>query len=193
MMTYKELIEYLGFTGHPLIRYLKNPLNEKDIQSYCNEKLIKLPQFLIEHFQVHNGVETSGRLIGELTIFPRAIPLSLEEAIETYQMNLLEKYWPITFFPLFESCTGDYYFIQLNPDDDFGMIYYYSPSDIDFDLYTTYFDSYESMINSVYLCYKEKIYFIKDGILDDDIMKAVDLLSGLNPKSEYWKVWQQEN
>lgn len=161
MDKYKELVEYLGVIGHPVINFLNNSLPEEEVQSLGESISIELPQILIDHFKVHNGVKKSDNKIGELSVFPGAVPLSIKESIELYQENLIGKFWPETFYPIFESTAGDYYFIQLNPEYDFGMIYYYSPGEIDFDLYTTCFDSYESMIDSIYQSYQKKYILLK--------------------------------
>jgi hypothetical protein len=130
-----------------------------------NESLIKL-------FSWKNGIEHAEEYtIGELQLFTLGIFESLELAIEKYEYMALEHdYWQRGLFPVFNSCGGDYYLINLcNKEFKEDAIYMYSPSLLFLEPEYTFRDL-DSVLKLVVDCYNDGTYKF-DGELLVDIDK----------------------
>lgn len=113
-----------------LFNLLKNGISQDEIIAKLSEVGLLPNQSLINLFSWRNGIIDTDYTIGELQLFCLGIFEPLEAEIEAYQIMSLDKHlWANGLFPVFMSCGGDYYLINLgNKDFKDGAIYMYSPS-----------------------------------------------------------------
>lgn len=172
--------------------FLANSLNpgldEATIKNAIPTEGLIFSQELIELYQWKNGTKLGKGLLGTYSFFPASIFMDLEHAINFYHLRAgKDEYWTELMFPIFGS-GGDYYLIDLNQNSPtFNMIYYYSPSSIDFDTTITFYDSLLTCFETIYKCYREKAFYISNSGLYSDGEKEVEIAKKLNPKSEFWE------
>lgn len=172
------------------MRFLNISLKESEVIEISKNNGIELPEFVRNFFLSFNGVNDEDKLIGEISICPIGIPLSLEKALELYKENSTEEYWDKDLFPLFENDMGDYLLVQMRPDSDYRMIYYFSAGNPDLiDGAASYYDSDLQMIKTIIECYQNHAYRIDKGHLDIDFDLNTIISKRLNPNSEYWKIF----
>lgn len=187
-----KLFQYLKSIDHPSLSNMKEGLGDDVINGFEKQFKVNLPEYLKAAYRVYNGADMDDKTIGELYLFPNGIFLPLEEALEIYDYNKTDKYWPETYFPIFTSGGGDYLVVQLEAGQDQNRIYLYSPSNVDFEIITSFYDNPDSMIDSIIRCYEKGVYFIKDGMTDWSLTPSDEarVCKDLNPRSEYWKIFQ---
>ncbi|MBO9703055.1 MAG: SMI1/KNR4 family protein [Sporocytophaga sp.] len=190
-MSIVNLFRYLKDINHPALSNMKDGLRDDEIQNLENQFNISLPEGLKAAYRIYNGGKMEDKTIGELSVFPNGILLPLEEALMTYNYNKTDNYWPGTYFPIFTSGGGDYLLVQLGPYDDLNRIYFYSPSNVDFETIISFYDDLNTMTDSIIKCYETEVYFVKDGMSDWSLepLNQAKICKELNPRSEYWKIF----
>ena len=92
-------------------------------------------------------------------------------------------------FPLFGSGAGDYYLIDCaNNNQTQGTIFYFSPSDPDFDGMISIYDSLDKLLHTVSECYKLGAYFFNDNQLQIKYELEKGISINKNPESHFWKL-----
>ena len=100
--------------------------------------------------------------------------------------------WGEKKIPLFESGGGDFFLIECDQaSNDYGKIYFYCPSAVDFQMIISMYDSLYSLFQGIYECNKQGIceYDSNTGMWERDKMKVFEIEKRLNPSSEYWKLF----
>jgi cell wall assembly regulator SMI1 len=183
---YDKLYNFLKQINHPVLSSLKKGLTEDKIRELEIKYKINLPTSLKDLYSTYNGVNTEGKTIGELSIFPNGIFLSLEESFSAFNVNTEHNYWEKSYFPICANGDGDFILVQLAPEEDFDRIYWYSPSNTDFDCITSIYDNEFSMINTVIKCYEKGAYFIKSDLVEVNFEFEFRISRPLNLLSGYW-------
>jgi cell wall assembly regulator SMI1 len=188
---YKKFFKFLKQINHPVLFNLNKGLSVTEIIDLESKFNKKLPNYIKDLYHLYNGTNVNDKTIGELLMFPNGIFLSLEDGLEIYEWNTNNHYWEDTNFPLFTSGGGDYLFVQLNSGENNGRIYFYSPSNVDFDGIISMYDNLTQMLESIIKCYENNVYYIKDNSLEwiSDPIQEAKISKELNPKSDYWKIF----
>jgi hypothetical protein len=140
-----------------------------------------------------NGISASNfqsQTIDELEIFPTKIMLSLEEAINAYEICVnRKKEWDEHFFPLFTDGGGDYILFNFDKSSpDHGQLYFYSPSLLLSEKPVSIYDSVERMIYTFAKSLEAGVYIQipgEDPDIDFEVIYAIG--KKINPKSEYYQ------
>ncbi|MEH0155555.1 SMI1/KNR4 family protein [Limibacter armeniacum] len=124
--------------------------------------------------------------------------LSIEFADSVYQKLKSEEKIPKHLYPIFDfTGNGDYLLIALDQhQDDYGMVYMYSPSQPQLastNHLVTAYDSIESMLDTLEeLIDKElSLSYLITGSVDDFRAKMLaerEVCKNRNPKSKYWQL-----
>lgn len=186
MSTYKKFLDYLRFLGHPAVENLQNGLSKNEIDEKL-EGVLKSYHPIYDVFTVANGMQVENKPIGALLLFDYGIPLTLDEALKLYRINLRDELWSATLFPLFDSGGSDFLLIQLDEESvDYKRIFLFSPAQAFETQYMIIYDSLEAMFRSIIECYDKNIYYIQDGFLEVDNDRLFPTCRKLNPNSDYW-------
>lgn len=113
-----------------------------------------------------------------------------EWSLDDYKEFSSVGYWDKTKFPLFGSGGGDYFLINCDEmSSTYSRIYFYSPTNVNFDGMITYFDSLESLILSVIESYQSEAYYLDESkSLGTNTKLERKIVKKYNPNSEYWKL-----
>ena len=120
--------------------------------------------------------------------FGKLIPLV--SSIGIYKTNITNGIWSDGFFPIIEEGGGGYLLLNLMPSHpNFGNVHVYSPSLLITEKPEPIYDSFQSFIKTVIVCYNHHIFSTKDnGInLIIDYQREQDISKTMNPKSSFWK------
>ncbi len=153
-----------------------------------------LPLQVNELYQWKNGLcENEKDLIGSVWIFQLGFPLRFDDILIEQSRQSGEKFgWESTMLPLFESGSGEYYLIDCNLlNESYGQIFYHSIGAIDFDLMISIYDSLFDLYLSILECSKQGIYRYEGEhtTLRTDWGKLFEINKRLNPKSNYWRLY----
>lgn len=180
-----KLEEELKNGGFSSYKYLQKGLEKHEIDKLLKEFdfPFQFPEQLYELYAWHNGQEDIYKnSFNELEIFFNKCFYSLEDALKIYSIQNIY-FGRKGLFPLFGVVDTLHSCIDLDTlSRDFLKIIYYNPES---DLKLQY-PSIESMIEANYICYKEKIFYIKNNELGikSDIYKKAHKYYGEN--CEYW-------
>jgi len=184
-----ELNSVLLERHSPILDKLQKGLNSittrKLLGSFniTNDKLVTL-------FGWRNGVKDmyNGSKIEEFELFPEAIMLSLEEAINHYKVSIEQKLWEGGLFPMFSNGGGDYLLFDCNKNSvSYEVVLLYAPSLLLNEKPESIYDSIENLIQTVINCFNQKAYkFDVKGLMDVDYDLKYKISTKLNPNSSYW-------
>lgn len=187
-MTYDNLYETLIKENHPVLKYLKNGIARGEINKVLEANNIDLSDHSKRKFELHNGLIVDDNiLVGNLTIFPNAIPLSLEEAINAYLENKKNRYWNETFFPIFLNGAGDWLLL----DTITRRVFFYYPGSVDFDTVISIYDNEETMIETNVRCYATGVFYIENNLFQCHWKLFQKIGKSLNPNSDYWNIFKE--
>lgn len=189
---YQKLLDYLKTSQHPAVKFLSPGLKYNEIADFEIQNNIQLSQNVIEFYNVFNGTNNDDATIGELSLFPNGIPISLEYSLEIYRYNIKYKWWKGDYIPIFTSGGNDFYLIQNSSSYKSGSVFYFSHSNPDFNGITSIFDSESTMIETIIECYKRNVYIFNGNFIDFDFKLEAKIAKPLNPNSEYWKIIEVE-
>lgn len=165
------------------IEVIKNALGTIGIS---NEDLVNL-------YSWRDGISSTdfyGKTIEELEMFPDVIMPSLNDAIGYFSLYVIEKSaWGKFLFPVFTNGGGDFLLLNIDSgNQEFGMIYLYSPSLLLSEDPMTIYDSLEFFFLTMNECLKEGIYIPgSNGSLDVDYDIKYKVSAEINVRSDYWK------
>ncbi|TDW97276.1 SMI1/KNR4 family protein [Dinghuibacter silviterrae] len=189
-----ELLQQLIKSGSPLANELQAGIDKSAIETEVSKFEIALPEEVYDLYSWRNGLNSDyleSNKLGALELFRLAVFPPFEVAMEDYeQYSQKNVYWEKEMFPLFGSGGGDYYLINCGQNsEEKGMIFYYSPSNYEFDGSISIFDSLETLIQSVTVCYEERAYwFGSDRYLEIDYTIEAEICQARNPLSAYWRL-----
>lgn len=176
-----------------MISLLQPGLSESELTSFLQKVNITLPPDVYALYAWRNGVDEDAlesKVLGQLALFPLGIFIPFEIALDEFVTHTEGRYWDKNLFPLFGSGGGDYYIIDCQEDSStFGMIYFYSPTNVDFYGVVTKFDSLNSLIITITECYNSNLYYIdEESYLEVDFKKERSISKKNNSQSNYWKI-----
>jgi len=188
---YSELIN----NKHPMVNWIQPGITRNFITQKLNNSVIQLPDEVFDLYGWKNGTKIDyieSRNPGELSLFPLGIFAPFDLSLDEYLSYTLGGYWNKNLFPLFGSGGGDYHLIDSEKSSHTNsMIYFYSPTNVDFEGTITKFDSLEALIMTLIECYKSKVYSpINESFLEVDFEKEIIISKMYNPKSNYWKIFE---
>ncbi|TDX02192.1 SMI1/KNR4 family protein [Dinghuibacter silviterrae] len=190
-----QLLQQLIKSGSPLVEELQSGVENKKIEGVASKYGINFNEEVYELYSWRNGINEShleSNKLGELELFRLAIFPPFEMAVEDYDCySRQNNYWKKDLFPLFGSGGGDYYLINCSDDPKVrGMIFYYSPTNYESEARISIFDSLQSLVQSVTICYERQAYQYTSGedkYLDIDYELEAEICRAYNPLSAYWR------
>ena len=114
----------------------------------------------------------------------------LEEINKIIKIESSNPYWRKTLFPLVTSFAGDFLLYETDKSSDvYGQIFLYSPNLGYVDYQVSYFDSVNSMIDTIVENFEKKVFVYNpiEMSLDIDFTLHFEISKVLNPNSEYWQ------
>ena len=178
--------------GRPLETYLRPGLSEQGLIAEFN-RIGSAPGDLVQLYAWHDGVEQDGHTPGEVELFPGYEWLSLRRALGNYRSferipNHLvapgwHEYWRPGWLPIFDGMGGCYFVVSCVKDEDHGKVLAIRPGATT----RVAFRSIQQMILSLLRCFEAGMYFVEDGLLEEDTDASWSLLRELNPDAKYWQ------
>ncbi|SFF62686.1 SMI1/KNR4 family protein [Thermoflexibacter ruber] len=192
IIDYAKLIyNWLEEEDASVVKFLQEGKSKREINERIANLPIKLPAELLSLYTWKNGTvnRESALSLRHLCFFPTMYFLTLEEAIDIYKRItylIPNKDFSFDFFPIFYDSGGNYLVIECNKKSDSieGRIF-----ELDFeseDIFGMYFDSLTIMFKTIWECFKNRVYIIKDGYLRYDSTKESEIMKELNPKTSEW-------
>lgn len=188
-MSIKQLIiqyeKLLSDKKANVLKSLQKGLKEKEILFAI--KSTSIPNNVKSMYESRNGIPDSSDLpIEELEYFPDGIMLSLDSAIENF--NITRNGVKKSLFPLFTDGGGSLFLIETDSkDENYLMILYYSPSLLLSENPVTIYDSLEKLFETIVKCLVSGAYFINEnGTFEVDYDLKYEISEEMNPNSKYW-------
>lgn len=186
--------DYLAKVQSPILKRL-NPgvdFNRGDFEDFKSNNLV-MPEAFFALYQWRNGTNLDGlSILAQTWLFRLASFMNFDKAFDLYSMMAgQDEFWPVTRFPLFESGGGEVYTLECDERrNDYGMIYFYSPGELDFEVTASMFDSLYTLIDTIFSCYKEGVYSndrATGKLVTIDMKRLFAISRQKNPKSDYWR------
>jgi len=195
MKSLQDILESL----EQLLKEINSPLLSKlniGLDNHLQRDLITnldLPEEVTAMYSWRNGTEVKPNdPLGELWIFDFGLFVSLEYAISLYKeaVDFVPK-WDKYKFPLYVSGGGEYYLIECDKKKkEYGMIYFHSIGNFDFDIIITKFDSLQTFFLTMIECYQKNAYtFDSDNSIKFNFELECEISKALNPNSDFWKLY----
>jgi len=167
-------------------RKLKNPLDDKEIDSYLKELKVTDLNFKL-FYSWKNGNEIDDLWNIRCQVFDFGSMITLNSIIKL--RNKPDLYWNNFFIPIIATGDGDYLLYNNNDEaNDYGKLHLFSPSLLFIEEPVSYYDSIFSLLETTMEAYKRSIlkYDTKENWLDIDIKKYHEVAKRINVKSKYW-------
>jgi len=190
-----EFYATLRSVHSPIVKYLNAGLNRNEIEAKIKLLNLSFPEEAYTFYKYKNGInlEMAQKEFIEIWIVPLGTIISLENAINRYS-NLAGKIqgWKKSMFPIFESTGGDFYLLDCEKDSpNYGFVYYYLPTNVDFEFSISAFDSLGCFLETITACWKKGIFFYNsEGFFEYDFKNYIGVASLKNKNSEYWKIYK---
>ncbi|MGD8201294.1 SMI1/KNR4 family protein [Ornithinimicrobium sp. W1679] len=131
----------------------------------------------------HDGVGGEGGTIGDLALFPGFYPLSLDDAILSYEAFRPDPRWRVGWLPLFADGGGDFYVVDLGAGAD-GVVRRFR---IEESQHPAEFRDLADMVDTLAAALERGIVFVDgDGHLEMDDHTFAALARQLNPTIPWW-------
>ena len=173
----------------PVCKYLNEALTTSQMETISKDLNISLPDELIDLYSWKNGTKWKEDVyLGHLALFPGAMLMPFERAIEAYKVRSgQDQWWKHSMLPIFEF-GGDFYLLDLNPtSSNYKRILYYCLNETDFEVIISIYDSIQTCIQTVLECYRTKAYFINAELFVDTVPELERTIAKkLNPNSEFY-------
>lgn len=187
LLEYELLLKELNA---PVTLFLQNGLEESYIQSLLSPIDKNFPS-LIDLYRWKNGVVDFNASIQQLELFPDGIMLSLENAVECYQIYVASKQrWQKELFPIFTNGGGDYLLLNCSEESvNQGRIFLYAPSFLLSEALESIYDSLETLFHTNLSCFKKRAYFVNSENKEFEVSydEKYEISGRLNPKASFWK------
>ena len=168
---------------------LGRPLDSSVVANLLNKENIN-DDLLTEYYGWRNGIAydltkpTNAFQFCSFGVMP-----TLEFAYDTFVSYTEDGDWERAFFPIVASYGGEFLlFNHDRKDEEYGKIFLYSIPLLSISPPISYFDSLSAMLESFIQCYEKKAFeYDSDNFsFSVDIDKYFDIVSTLNPNSQYW-------
>jgi cell wall assembly regulator SMI1 len=187
----KLIYNWLEENDASAVKFLQAGKSKEQVERLTANLSIKLPLELLILYTWKNGTINREKALSlrHLCFFPTMYFLTLEESINIYERikHLIpDKDFPFDFFPIFYDSGGNYLVIECNKELNTieGRVF-----ELDFeseDIFGMYFDNLTTMFKTIWECYKNGAYIIKDSHLEYDSAKESEIMKSLNPKTSEW-------
>ncbi len=174
----------------PILDRLKPGITELTVRDAFSG--LELPEQIIELYAWRNGTTVDGtEKLGETWFCQRAALCQRIAPWQSTKGSGIYDDWSLGKLPLFESRGGEYLLIDIDRQSDTrGMIFFHSGGAVDHDIIITKYDSLETMLRSVEICFERRAYFFGNGLLEADFMLEREINKANNPNSKYWKLFK---
>jgi hypothetical protein len=174
-----------------VIQHLNDGKSFEDIAHFFDRYNIKLKEHddLSLLYQWHNGTRINELPAGYFYLFPTFYFMSMDDIEKTVlESNSFYSFKEAGLIPILSS-GDDYISFDVNAEKNKPRLYYSTISNTDMaDIHTPIFDSIDSMLYTLILCFKNNIFQKKDfyfEIIYYNLYKKIATFN--NPLSEYWK------
>ncbi len=173
----------------PVLEYLNPGISKFEVDQLLKQFDLKLPTECYTLYAWKNGTGKTPKNI-QTWILPLGMFSSIENSIEMYKVLAgKDAHWSKTMFMIFEGDgSGDWFLLECNKKSPYyGMLFFHSITNVDFDVIISMYDSIESFITTLIECFSEKAYYYEDNFLQIDQKKSIIISKCNNPQSDYWK------
>lgn len=186
-----DLDRVLRAKNFSLFERLGDPLTDDVIDQHASGLKFPLPYEVRELYKWKNGtILIDDVALGSFWLMPFNTFTDLDNSVQYHLQTLNRDSDKIlsNLFPLFHSGGGERTFIDINPtSSSFGKIFFYTLSDPDVDVFSTYGDSLKLFVESIIKCYEDNIYYFEDdGFLNCDEKRESQIFYMNNPAAKYW-------
>ena len=174
----------------PILDRLKPGITEQTVRDVFSG--LDLPEQIIELYAWRNGTTVDGtEKLGETWLLPMGCFMSANRVMAVYKREAgVYDDWSLGKLPLFESRGGEYFLIDIDRQSDTrGMVFFHSSGAVDHDIIITKYDSLETMLRSIEICFERRAYFWGNGLLKADFLLEREINMANNPESKYWKLF----
>jgi hypothetical protein len=191
------LMKNLEAINAPVLKLLNPPIDEGKLIGFFDGYFPGIPisEDIKDIFLWHDGTTVENNVPVRKSYLFEGFYLNSMLEMQTI-METNERFYKLKehgFLPLFSTGHGEYLALNLkdysiNPEKT--PLYYLSTWNPEFELYTSMYDSFYQMLNTVNECFKQNGCFIntEDFMLDYDSKIYNRISKGMNPNSEYWKL-----
>lgn len=182
-----EFIEgYLRRFDRPVIERLQSGVSIKVIHDSLNALHLAPPSDLVALYTCHDGTKIKkGDSLDDAHFFPGFYWLSLSDALNTYKAFFSDPRWRKSWLPIFGNGGGDFFAVICEENSpDFGSIVGFRVGQLEQPIK---FEDILSMLQTVSRCYEQGLYFLSNGYLEADDLKAAMIAKELNPNLGYYK------
>jgi len=197
----KELLSQLDLVlkkkNVRLHKRLGDPLTDDTIDQLSKGIRFSLPDEVKDLYKWKNGTILIDNVsLGSFWLMPLNTFNDFKSNVYYYNQSAInnsDNRIPQNFFPIFQSGGGERTFIDINPESlSFGKLFFYTLSDPDVDIFSTYSDSLSSFLKSIIECYEEDAYFCeKDGFLSSIEKRESQIFYKHNPGANYWRFYSK--
>ena len=184
-----EFQKYLESKNAKILSLLLEGKEKREIEKIFYEKDINILTGVVHLYNWKNGISNNDKIpIKELELFPEAIMLSIEDAVEIYDIYALnKKVWEPKFFPLFTNGGGDFILIDTDKSSK-NMLYLFAPSLLLSSIPLEIYDSLENLFCTLIICFERGAYYVTtDKLFEVDYDLNYEISEKLNPHSKFWK------
>ena len=173
----------------PLYERLLPAMSQKQIDSYF--KLWKVDdENLLKIFHWKNGIAYDHIYPTHSFDYTGFGVIPTLEYINEVKTSQIDKLWRTSLFPLILSFGGDFLLYETDKQSsNYGQLFLYSPSLGYVDYQPGYFDSIETLIDTLCENFKRGIfkYDTQNMSLEINFEMLIKTSRQFNPKSEYWE------
>jgi hypothetical protein len=170
----KQIEGYLNNIKAPVLKHLLPEVEAIDLETIAKQFLNEdhIPDGIAVLYKWHGGTDVSNQVPPEnFYLFPNYFLKTIDHIRLQYEENKLQII-ENEMFPIFSSGLGEYLTIDLKCGEN-SKIYCLQSWNPDADTYTTIYDSFEIMLDTIIACYKDNAYFTSgEGLLDMDFEKS---------------------
>lgn len=183
--------QYLNKIEAPVIKYLNHGAKYIEITSFFKRTF---PEFstsetIIDIYLWHNGTNIIDTIAAEnFYFFPAFYFNSLVDIQKIFSLKLYE-FEQKQMLPICSSGHGEFLVIDLesfNRDPDNTPIYEVQSWDPKSETFTTRYDNFNIMLDTILKCYELKVFYVSEGLLEMDFDAAWKISKETNPLSKYW-------
>lgn len=178
----------------PITKHVNNGLSKEEIEIQTNTLQISLPQELLNTYNYRNGIDLKGAQNDylETWVIPLGTIMSIDTALSRYKsLAGLDEFWSDTLFPFCESTCGDFHLLDCDKTSEtFGMVHFYSPTNVDFPFKVTVADSINLFFETMGECWLKGYFFLNENALfESDYFNYIKVGYEKNPKSDMWRFY----
>lgn len=182
----KFIDAYLQNLNRYVVKRLRPGLPEGALKEALAVRNLSIPDGLASLYACHDGINLeAGDSLDDAHYFPGFYWLSSGDALRTYDAVVRDSRWNDSWIPIFGNGGGDFFAVCCDAaESDFGSVIGFRVGDIEQPIQ---FDSVLSMMRSLQRCYELGVYFVSEGFLEADDLKADLIAKEFNPGLAYYE------